>query len=540
VTSVVVSGVVEERVAVPMRDGVRLHTIVTRPASGRSPVLLLRSPYSAEAGDAAVVQTFVHGGGSHTLAAEGWAVVHQDCRGRFASEGEDRPFAHDVSDGYDTIEWAAAQPWSTGRVVTSAPSGLGAMQHLAALSRHPALVAINPQVGVPDPRTGWIREGGALQLRFILAWAAQQGLCDPRLSDEDRAVNTAVYAAPDEHVWDVLSASPLLDHSRFFRAWLSGDRAYWREVEEANRGPVPEVAAFHMSGWHDIFAEASLAAYERMQALGARPQRLVVGPWSHTTLYQSKVGEVDHGPDADGGGLRAEMLAWLRQAAEGGPDADLDSGARLFVTGRNQWVDLPSWPPPSRPGPLFLAAGGRLSPAPDESSGQTGFRYDPADPVPTRGGRALFVPDGPWEQSPVEQREDVVVFTGPPLGQDTTVMGLVEAEVFFATTGRSADVTVKLCDVHPDGRSFNVVDSVRRHEFEPGRVERVPVSVGRVAHTFLAGHRIRVQVSSSNFPRLDRNPSNTADVLAAERLDKTDQSVCFGGRTPSRLVLPVH
>lgn len=534
------TGVVEEAVRISMRDGVQLHARVTRPASGVAPVLLLRTPYSADGGDAAIVVPFVHPGGARGLAAAGWAVVHQDCRGRFGSEGVYRAFADDVADGSDTLEWCADQPWSTGRVVMTCPSGLGATQHLAALSHHPALAAIAPIFGTANPRRFWVREGGALQLMFVLQWCAQQGLTMADLSDESRQWNANVHSTSMERAADELASSPLRSHNPIFDAWVRDDPSYWAAVEQANAGAPADIPAFHTTGWYDIFAEGALDAYRRMRRGAAsevarRAQRLVVGPWSHTCLWTRTVGDLDFGPEADGsdGRFRAEMLAWLEGPAHGG---DAVGGARVFVLGANRWVELEAWPPPARELRLHLG-NESLTPTVGPTAADS-FIYDPANPVPTCGGRALFVPDGPRRQAEAEVRDDVLVHTSLPLDHAVTVMGEVTADLWFSTSGRSADVTAKLVDVHPDGSAFNVVDSVIRSAFEPDRPAHVRMSLGSVAATFLPGHHIRLQVSSSNFPRLDRNPSTGIPASDATELLAARQTVYRGAATPSRLVLP--
>jgi putative CocE/NonD family hydrolase len=238
---------------------------------------------------------------------------------------------------------------------------------------------------------------------------------------------------------------------------------------------------------------------------------------------------------------------WLRDAVDGKP---VEGGARVFVLGRNAWEELADWPPPAAAVSLFPSSSagarsvrgdGALATAPGPA-GVDRFLHDPADPVPTRGGRTLgpWLPvPGPSDQRPVEERGDVLVYTTPPLAEDVTIMGAVSGTALFETSGRSADVTMKLVDVHPDGRAINVLDSVVRSRFVPGRPQEVEVALGSVAQTFRRGHRIRLEVASSNFPRFDVNPSTGAAPLEVDRYEPARQTLHHGARTGTRLVLPV-
>ena len=311
---------------------------------------------------------------------------------------------------------------------------------------------------------------------------------------------------------------------------------------------------FFVGGWYDLFCDSTLRTWQTLrdaQPNGATvPHRIVVGPWTHARLFEDMAPEMDFGADANGAAqdVRGEALRFLRACADGESPA---GGAKLFVMGSNQWREFDAWPPPANATEWYLDStqgantrfgdGTLLRDAPEARRRDT-FVYDPSDPVPTQGGRTLgpYLPmAGPVDQRLVEERDDVLVYTSAPLTEPVTVVGVVSATVNFATTGKSADVTVKLVDVHPDGRAMNVVDSVRRLDFTPGRQKAVTVEVGATAITFLRGHSIRVEVSSSNFPRLDRNPSTGVHWGDATKLVRADQTLLLGGARPSRVTLPV-
>lgn len=521
----------------PLRDGVLLACDVVRPDDvARHPVLLVRTPYS-RAGLREYYDPI-------NWARHGWAVVFQDVRGRFDSEGSFRPFHQEVADGVDTVAWCAAQPWSTGRVAMAGPSYNGATQWLAAIGQPPALGAIAPAVTGTDFRDTFFYEGGVLRNAFPVSWAAMLAASRPgirkaearplvRLADDWPAV---LRGGPGRDL--VAAAFPDLDR------WSAyDDDAYWGPIDASRAYRKLDLPAWHLAGWYDIFCEGTLAAYAGMSAYARtdyarRSQRLVVGPWTHAGLYVPNTAEVDFGLAANGlaEGLPDEMRAFLSAALD---RRETKSGARVFVMGRNKWLDLLSWPPPSTPAELHLTSAtrangldgdGRLVWDGPVSCGEGSYRHDPADPVANRGGRSLspVLPlAGPMDQRPVEQRDDILVYTTDPLRRDVTVVGTITASIAFTSTAERADVMVKVCDVHPDGRAINVVDGARRIDLTPGRVRSVDVRVGSTAMTFQRGHRIRVEVASSNFPHLS--------LLEPAAV----QTVRYGGRRPSTITLPV-
>lgn len=541
-----------EDARVPMRDGVRLATDLVVPDDGeRYPALVIRGPYSRAS--ARAMQDPV------ALARMGWGVLIQDCRGRFDSEGDFEPFHSERADGADTIAWAAAQPWCDGRVATLGMSYLGFTQWQAALDRPPALGAMAPLIVGGDVREGWTYEGGALQLGLVAPWGLAIPMTTPGASPE--VVSKGIDMAMD---WDRFlrhppARNPLGDLLPAFSRWLRhDDQEYWKPLSITRAYHRIDVPVFQVAGWYDLFAESSLANFTGMREqapseYARRSQRLVVGPWPHTSLYLNASAEFDFGPAANAlaENLPGKVVEWLGAALDG---EDVEGGVRAYVMGpmgQGEWREYESWPPPSTPTTWYLSSerganglhgDGRLVGRPDEDARSDRYLYDPERPVPTRGGRILgpYLPSaGPVDQRPVEERDDVLVYTSDPLPRDVTIIGAVTADVTFATSGRSADVTVKLCDVYPDGRSYNILDSVKRSAFTPGHAKRITVEVGSVAKRFPAGHRIRVEVSSSNFPRLDRNPSTGAEPWEATVYEPAVQTVRLGGQRPSSITLPV-
>ena len=519
----------------PLPDGTRLLTEVTVADDGaRHPTLLIRTPYSR----ASVRNTY----DTVALAREGWAVVAQDVRGRWGSEGAFDGFFQEGADGAAAVAWCARQPWSTGRVALSGASYPGYTQWAAALERPEALCAFSPSITTPFLGSGWFREGGAFRVGVWALWGlsiAAVGTGGSRAAERRAARAAARWRELVRYPTSVDAISIVVPR---FRDWIEADSDVLSFPKPAQLARI-DVPGFHTAGWYDLFCEGTLAAYtalaERARSESLRrSQRLVVGPWAHAAQFFQFTGEVDFGPDANEfvRGVPQARLEFLRDAAEG---REVRGGVSVFVMGRNSWLELDMWPPPSTDAELFISAdapsnslrgGGRLLWAGSERAGDDRYRHDPSDPVPTRGGRHLhgdLPPMGPVDQRPLEARNDVLVYTSDPLRSDITIVGVVRAKLRFESSASRADVTVKLVDVHPDGRALNVVDSVRRIELTPGKARQVEVAVGSTAMTFKRGHRIRIEIASSNWPHFDC-------------LEPADQTLHWGGRSGSKLLLPVY
>ena len=534
--------VVVQDLDISMPDGSQLAADLTIvPDAGPRPTVLARTPYSRAGARQAADP--LH------LARKGWSVLVQDVRGRFDSEGTFEPFAREADDGAATMAWCADQEWCDGRVVAIGGSYDGITQLLAASRRPAALRAMGLLITSAYPDMGWLREGGAFPLGWALSWAIMVAGADPRGTTEQRNLTQRLIADIDDVYRLPLGDHPVRELFPALAEWLKpGQPAWWRDLTDAV--PQLDVPTFHVAGWHDLFCDGSLRTWQQIGSATKprQPRRLVVGPWAHGGLFLPSTPEVAYGPEANGAPIREEMHDWLARAIDGKP---VENGARLFVMGPNRWIDVPSWPPPATPVTLWmdaasgangLAGDGGLRPDSPGHEHVDHYDYDPDDPVPTRGGRTLgpYLPfSGPVDQRSVEERADVLVYTSEPLTEPLIVIGPITADIRFATTGRSADVTVKLVDVHPDGRALSVVDSVLRAPFEPGTPQDIHVDVGATAMALAAGHRIRVEISSSNFPRLDRNPSTGVPAGQATHLEGARQSVYLGGPRGSRLTLPV-
>jgi putative CocE/NonD family hydrolase len=539
--------VTELHVAVPMRDGVRLYANIFLPGEHvRVPALLERTPYGKSETLSANYQAF---------AEHGYAMVLEDVRGRYESEGDFDPLRQEVADGDDTLNWIARQPWSNGKIGMVGGSYRGIVQWKAALSGNPHLKAIFPVVSGDDEyRDRFYSTGGAMKLGNRLEWMAENLKAPGYQPDFARFVlhlplGTADVAATGwtSQMFRDAAAHPSFD-------------AYWRAVSTREQLQKVRVPVFAVGGWYDNFSESDLDAYAALHKSNGL-NRILIGPWPHNMSY--KFTETDFGAES-AAPLRALQLEWFGQWLMGKDTALVSKPpVEIFVMGANRWREARAWPPEqARPMDLYLSGAGHantlegdgaLDSRPPRRGAADRYVYDPRDPVPTRGGAVCCNPKvfswGPMDQRPVEQRTDVLVYTTKPLDEDVEAIGPVEVVLYAATSARDTDFTAKLVDVFPDGYARNLTDGILRLRYrnslekpEPakeGEVYALTVDAGVTGNVFLKAHRIRVEISSSNFPRFDRNP-NTGGVAAKEtKLWKATETVYHDREHPSRLVLMV-
>ena len=555
----------ERDVAVPMRDGVVLRADVWRPqGSGPFPVLLYRTPYGKTAAQSEY-STF------RKAVERGYAVVMQDVRGRFASDGEFVAYTQEGRDGYDTIEWAAQQPWSNGAVGTFGLSYPGAVQWLAAVESPPHLKAMVPAMtfasanmffyaaGVWDNSwSSWLWADIAADLR------RRRGIAGPT-TDEDA-----------ERDWDrvrdrVLGTLPLAALPDFkpiaswYYEWMQHPPwdAWWQWADLGGRYARTDAAVLNLSGWYDEAygpdgATTNFAGLTTTRA-GASPRSaLVIGPWPHGVrgTGRTKAGDREFGPDAaidyDETVLRW-MDRWLRGLDNG---VDRESPVRVFVMGDNRWRQADRWPiPETRPDTLYLNSpvrgsrvGALSSRRPDPSAPPSSYVSNPAKPVTDPFAER----SGAHDYRELSSRLDVVTFETAPLEEDLEVVGAIGAEVYLAADAPDADLWVKVLDVAPDGTAYNLMApgsdvvrasyrdrTARRSLLEPGRVYLLRLPGLLTGNTFKKGHRIRILVMSSFAPNYARNLQTGASETSSSRMRSARITIHHDGRHPSRLILPV-
>jgi len=550
---------------VPMRDGTVLYADVYMPAEpGEYPVILTRSPYG------------VQRPGRHErymrFAKAGYAKVAQDTRGAFESEGDWQPFRDEAEDGYDTIEWAAQQPWSNGEVVISGGSYLGHNQWAAASQSPPSLVAGFPAVASTNIYANWLTMGGAFRLAFNYGWGVVRmptGIMLPQ------TLHTADYVPEQLRYENILRTLPLMEMDllsgnqpvRHWREWIENEsyNDYWKSISDEERFDRVTVPTYSHGGWFDIFIMGTINGYIGMRNEGGSREaresaRLRIGPWEHG---QSRTaGEFDFGPDAyiDKFDDEIRFFDYYLKGIDNGFSSE--KPVQLFYMGINQWRGEDDYPIPgtdyrslylsSEQGANSVRGDGRLSFDRPSRSGTDSYRYDPDNPVITHGGNNCCgapTVSGPRDQRPLERRNDLLVYTSDYLTEELTIAGPVRMVLHAATDGPDTDWMIKLSDVHPDGTTFPVAEGMLRARFhegldrvsllEPGQIYEFDIEMTGTANVFKPGHRIRVSVTSSNFPQFDRNPNTGAPFGTGTEVRVANQTIHHGSNRASHIVLPV-
>ena len=575
---------VKRDVMITMADGVKLATNLYFPkgysskdsgskdSGGKLPVVLIRLPYDKNhhAGGLAPAQEF---------AGHGYVVAIQDMRGKYASEGVFTPSRLDAEDGSATVDWLAAQPWSNGRVGTVGCSSLGESQIMLARMRNPHHAAMIPMgaggaIGSAANRYTYFGqyEGGVFQLASGFGWFLFEGGKTPGL-ELDEKVDVA------RAIWDLPSGSLVRRHrpdKTDFDDFISkplGD-PYWRDlgyIADEDRFATP---ALVFNTWQDQTVAETLALADVMKrnavTEAARAHyHVIIGPGNHCQYFGANqtmnIGEFRAGPNA-----LAPFSAWQLQwfdywlKGEGKGEPPRFPAYRFYVMGADRWIDSAQWPPAGvRTENWYLggegaansrAGHGVLQLAAPEADQTDTFHYDPAKPVPTRGGPVCCTNDpgqvqGMVDQTDVETRDDVLVYTSPVLESDLTIAGPLRADLYVSSSARDTDLIARLVDVFPDGRALNIQEGALRLRYResfvapalmtPGEVYRVSVDMRAIAYQLPKGHRLRLQITSSNFPRLERNLNTGGNNFDESQPVVATNRILRSLQYPSAVVLPI-
>lgn len=538
-----------DNISIPMRDGVALAAdLYTPPGAGRWPTILIRTPYSRRSNTTR---------GYRFFAEHGYAVVAQDVRGRYGSGGSFGSIAQEGPDGSDTLNWIFRQPWSNGRIGMAGASYVGIAQWWAAVQNNPHLVTIFPAVSGDDEYMDrFYSTGGAVQLGHRLVWLSEnlapRGIRRPQFQDDinHRPLKTA----------DLAATTLKLDMWRTPMSHPSYD-SFWSRLSIRSRLMNVKIPVCSIGGWFDSYAQSDLNAFSLLSKQG-HPVETWIGPWPHN--FVTKFSTVDFGATANPH-IRSLQLAWFNKylLTDRFDTKYSRPELHIFVMGSGIWRDEHEWPlARTRFTPFYLDSRGQANSAAGDGELRAAFgkdhppdhfTYNPKTPVPTMGGAICcnprLLPPGPLDQRSVEQRRDVLVYTSNPLNEETEVTGPIGATLYIATSANDTDFTAKLVDVFPDGRALLVTDGVARLRYrmslsKPVFVKRnaiyqIHIDAGVTSWVFLPRHRIRLEVSSSNFPRFDRNLNSSRPNAEETVMNTASQTVFHERRYPSVLVLPV-
>ncbi len=576
--------ITEFDVPATMRDGTILRANVCRPAGeGKWPVLLTRLPYGK---DFPLGTSVLEPG---QVARRGYVVIVQDTRGRFSSGGEWDPMRNEAMDGVDTIEWAAKLPYSTGSVGMYGASYFGFTQWSAAVHNPPALKAMVPFVTWNDPFNGVQFRGGALELGTTANWQLNMGLnvlmrryaADPKslgraismLVKEMDAVGTQGYwSLPLKEFGPIKRQDVAPAFFEVIETPMSRERA--EPLTILGKHENVTVPTFNVGGWYDIFLRDTINNFTIMRQHGSTPEarqsKLLIGPWTHGS-YTNAIGEFNFGFGSSVAFIDLQIdfvslqVRWFDHWLKGIDTGMLrEAPIKLFVMGANVWRDEQEWPLARAVDTRYylhsdghantLGGDGTLSTDAPGSEPSDQYAYDPTHPVKTRGGALLMAPEypaGPFDQRATEGREDVLVYTSPVLEQDVEVTGPILVHLWAASSAPDTDFAARLVDVHPHGYAQNLTDGIIRARYrnfargeapsliEPGKTYEYEIDLWATSNVFKTGHRIRLDVTSSNFPRWDRNPNTGLDFGADAELAVAYQTILHDSEHPSYVILPI-
>ncbi len=550
---------IENNVAMKTRDGVTLRADIYRPkAEAKYPVILERTPYDKRSGV----------GFGLKAAAQGYVYIVQDVRGRNASEGDWYPFKFEPQDGYDTVEWAAALPYSNGKVGMFGGSYVGATQMLAAIAAPPHLAGIMPVVTASDYHAHWAYQGGTFSLLVAQAWCSALALdtLQRRAGKSAQPLHYDIKRPPADYA--LLEPGTSAGLADYYFDWIAhpANDEYWKQWSIEEHFTQIKVPALHVAAWYDLFQDGSLRNYVGIKSKGGseaarKGQRLVIMVGGHAGAGP-KIGEVDFGKDSvlDTWALGLRWYDYLLKGINNGMASE--KPVRVFVMGKNAWRDEEDWPlARAKATRYYLHSGGKANTLSGDATLSTTapaiepddqYVYDPAEPTPTQGGAVLGdpvrVPPGPLDQRAVENRSDVLVYTTPAFQKDTEVTGPISLELYVSSSAVDTDFTGKLVDVWPNGFAENLTDGILRARYRnsmekaefmnPGEVYKLVVDLWSTSNVFLAGHKLRLEIASSNFPRFDRNLNTGEDPERGTRMVKATNVIYHDRNHPSALILP--
>ena len=559
---------IDYNVPAKLRDGTTLYANVFRPAEpGKYPIALTRTPYGKDYMTGFPYMDIVR------LAKSGYIVIVQDVRGRGASEGVFQLFVNEAEDGYDSVEWAANLDSANGKVGMWGFSYMSYTQWAAALMNPPSLKAIAPTFTLADFTNGVYWRGGALELGLIVHLLinslGMEDLFKKYAGDPSRlssAINTFVEEV-DKIPYGGLNAFDLKELDVIQHTGIGVETLnflldnYLGEIFSSypynlkKKLADVKIPALNIAGWNDIFLQDTIDCFNIHQQNGS-PSQLLIGPWSHLN-YSSTIGEMDYGMSAPITFINKEydhvalIQRWFdRWLKNDNGSLHNELPVKVFIGGENSWIEEDQWPPQAmHPTPFYMHESGMLSThIPEESGARKSYEYDPQDPFPTHGGSILMHPyfiSGPRDQRLLHAREDMLYFQTDILDETVRVIGPIEVKIWASSSAVDTDFVATLLDIHPDGKVFNLTDGIIRAKFresnqpqwiKPGEIYPYAIDLWSIGHAFLKGHRIALRITSSNFPRWDRNLNNDGKP---KKPRVASQTIYMDAGYPSRVLLPV-
>ena len=562
--------IVQHDVPMKTRDGVTLYADIYRPKSfDKFPVILMRTPYDKSA-NWAVAPAF-------KIVPRGYVVIIQDVRGRYRSEGEWYPFRHEQADGFDAVEWAAALPYSNGKIGMMGASYVGATQMLAAIAQPPHLAAIAPNMTASNYHDGWTYQSGAFEQWFDQNWTTQlaQNTLERFIHQNTNAlVGVPTLPLTNYPVFNFgqLPADAQLTQmiAPYYSDWLAHPDYdnYWKQWSIEENFSKITVPMLQVGGWYDIFNAGTLRNYMGAKKYGANEaartqQHLLIEIGGHAG-FGRRIGDVDFGPHALENVYTDVILDWYDFLFKGIKNQfATDKPVKLFTMGANEYRQEDDWPPPQAHATKYflhsnghansLRGDGSLSTSTPKSEPPDSYVYNPGNPVPTIGGPLCcdeeHMEPGPRDQRPAENRDDVVVYSIGPLAQDLEVTGPVTADLFVKSSAIDTDFTGKLVDVGPDGFAQDLTEGILRMRYRvsmerselmnPGQIYEVTLDLWATSNVFLRGHSLRLEISSSNFPRFDHNMNTGEETRSARNFVPATNTILHDTQHPSALILPV-
>lgn len=546
--------VTDKNVMIPMPDGTRLATDIYRPNSlDKFPVIIVRTPYNKQG----LLQPYKQL--AFILAGQGYVIIIQDVRGKYKSEGKFYPYAYEALDGHTTVTWAGEASWSSGKVALFGISYSGSCAWLAARYKSVYLRTLVTIFTTQNTYSIWIEKGIPF-FKGPLLWLGKYGAKKENKKMTDKRLKPFLWQLPVNSL-DVQATNRKILFYREYLSHLEPD-SFWEEISAHYSADNLNVSAYIIGGWYDPFLSGTIEDYQRMIQAPATSlnhySRLLIGPWAHNPAQ--KFHGIEFGNKANFKSILISILDWCDVWLKDKKKKNLHNNIRYFLMGRNEWKEASEWPPSNTKEEKYYLSEdnnavnqkeGLLTLAPPEQKQKKQYIYNPRDPVLFRGGYMLHGEGwiAPVEQNEFMARDDVLIYSTPSLQNEVCIAGSVKLILYVSSQALDTDFYAKLCDMHPNGKSFNLTTGFVRMRFReslgnpqlmvPGEIYRIQIQFRSIAHAFLKYHRIQLQITSSDFPVHNRNLNTGMSCEDSMEIKEVEQTIYTGKSCESHLILPV-